>query len=268
MRLDMAVEVHAHETVELQEARIDVAHEARIRKRHLGDDVAAEPVDAAALGELVHAGRVLPRVDRPAHQDHGMRNVGVVLGLHAGDGGEHRHRGLAHRDDVRVAAQQMQHRDQVVDVVVEIEAALRQRHHPRVDPFGDVDVVVGQEGLDRAAQQRRVVARHRRDDEQAWLRPARRVLERALEMQQPAERPLPDRRDTHRNALAADHGGIDVPVRLAVAAGRALEQLAAPPPSTCRSGVWDSGLAGFLKNSRVGIGQARGPDSSAAWLIS
>ena len=30
VRLDVAVEIHAHEAVELQEARIDVAHEARI----------------------------------------------------------------------------------------------------------------------------------------------------------------------------------------------------------------------------------------------
>ena len=52
VRLDMAVEVHAHEAVQLQEARIDVAQEARVRERHLGDDVAAEPVDAARLRQL------------------------------------------------------------------------------------------------------------------------------------------------------------------------------------------------------------------------
>ena len=53
VRLDMAVEVHAHEAVQLQEARIDVAHEAGMRERHLGDDVVAEPVDAAVFRELV-----------------------------------------------------------------------------------------------------------------------------------------------------------------------------------------------------------------------
>ena len=47
MRLDVAVEIHAHEAVQLQEARIDVAHDAGMRERHLGDDVVAEPVDAA-----------------------------------------------------------------------------------------------------------------------------------------------------------------------------------------------------------------------------
>ncbi len=49
VRLDMAIEVHADEAVELQKARIDVAHEAGIGKRHLGDDVGAEPIDAALL---------------------------------------------------------------------------------------------------------------------------------------------------------------------------------------------------------------------------
>ena len=85
----------------------------------------------------------------------------------------------------------MQHRDHVIDVVVEIEAPFGERHHAGIDPFGDVDVVVRQERLDGAAQQRRVVARHRRDDQQFRLRAPRRMLERALEMQQPAERPLP-----------------------------------------------------------------------------
>ena len=45
----VAVEVHRDEPVELQEARIDVAHHAGMRERHLGDDVVAEPFDAALL---------------------------------------------------------------------------------------------------------------------------------------------------------------------------------------------------------------------------
>ena len=51
----------------------------------------------------------------------------VALGLHAGDGGHYRHGGLAHRHDVKVGAQRAEDRDQVIDVVVEIEAALRKR---------------------------------------------------------------------------------------------------------------------------------------------
>jgi hypothetical protein len=123
--LDMPIEIHADETVELKKAGIDVAHETRIGKRHLGDDVAAEPIDAARLRELVHLGRILARIDRAAHQDHGMGHIGVVLGLHARDRGEDRDRGLAHREHVHIAAEHVQDRDQIVDVVVEIEASLR-----------------------------------------------------------------------------------------------------------------------------------------------
>ena len=158
-----------------------------------------------------------------AHQHHGMGNVGVLVGFHQRNRRHHRHRRLAHRDHMRVAAQQMQHGDDVVDVVIEIEATLRERHHARVDPFGHVDVVIGQKSFDRAAQQRRVMARHRRHDQQLGLRPPRHVAEGALEMQQPAERALPDAVDMHRHALAADHGVVDMPFRHAVAARRALE---------------------------------------------
>ena len=195
-----------------------------MRERHLGDDVAAEPVDAAIHGKLVHRGGIDARVDRPAHQRDRARRIRIPVGFHQRGGGENRNRRLAHRDDMGVAAEEMQDADDVVDVVVEIEAARGDRHHPRIDPVGDVDVVVGQERLDRAAQQRGVVARHRRDDQHLGLRPPRHVAEHALEMQQPAERPLPDRRDVDRRALAADHDGIDAPVGLAVAARRALEQ--------------------------------------------
>ena len=48
-------------------------------------------------------------------------NIGIVIGLHAGNRShQYRHRGLAHCQHMHVAMQQMQHRDHVVDVVVEI----------------------------------------------------------------------------------------------------------------------------------------------------
>src|SRR6202049_1055609 len=70
------------------------------------------------------------------------------------------------------------------------------------------------------------MARPRPDQQHLGLRPPRRALEDPLEMQQAAERALPDRIDVDRNPLAADHGGVDCPFRLAVAARRALEQFA------------------------------------------
>ena len=226
MRLDMAVEIHAHEAVELEKAGIDVAHEAGIRKRHFGDDVAAEPVDAALFGELIHRSRIDPRVDRSAHQHHRSRHVRIVVRLHDRDRGHDRHRRLAHRDHVGIAAERMQDRNHVVDVIVEIETPFRQRHHARIDPVGDVDVVVGQKRLDGAAQQRCKVARHRRHDQKPRLRPLRQVFEHTLEMDELAERPLPDGGDVDRHALAADERRIDAPFRPAVAPRRALEQFA------------------------------------------
>ena len=235
MRLDMAIEVHGDEAVELQEARIDVAHEARMRERHLGDDMAAEPLDAALFGQRVHDGRILARVDRPAHQRHRQRRVGIVRGFHAGDRRQHRHRRLAHRDHVGVAVQRMQHRDHVVDVVVEIEAPFGERHHAGVDPFGDVDVVIRQERLDRAAQQRRVVAGHRRDDQQLRLRPPRRRA-RARARNAAAGRTAAPRlgHDVHRDALAADHGGCDRPSRAGCSAAWCARTARTPPPRPCR----------------------------------
>ncbi len=83
----------------------------------------------------------------------------------------------------RLGADQLQEFDEIIDIIVEIEAAVRQRHQLRVAPIGDVDVVVRQQPLDRAAQQGCIVARHRRDDEQR-----RAVLDAlAIEMLQLAE---------------------------------------------------------------------------------
>ena len=60
--------------------------------------------------------------------------------------------------------------DEVLDVLVEAEAAVLERHIARVVPVGDVDVVVGQHRAHGAAQQRREMARQRRHQEHAWLR--------------------------------------------------------------------------------------------------
>jgi hypothetical protein len=175
-----------------------------IGKRHLGDDVVPEPVDAALFRQHVDGGWIDPRIDQAPHQRHGDRQVGIVVGVHQGGGGQHRHRRLADRHNMRLAAERMQDGDDVIDVIVEAEHAFRQRHHARIAPFGDVDIVIGQERFDRAAQERGVMARQRRNDEKSGLLPAWRPLEYPLEMQQPAERSLPNAFDAHRHAFAAD----------------------------------------------------------------
>ena len=210
----------------LQETRIDVAHHAGMRERHLGDDVVAEPFDAAFGGEIVHRGRIAAGIDRAAHQRHRQRHEGIAIGFHDGNRGHHRHRGLAHRDDMHVTAEHVQHLDDVVDVIFEIEAAFRERHHPRIGPVGDVDFMGRQERFDRAAQQRRVMAGHWRHDQHARLRAAQRPRQLAIEIQQTAERLFPDRMNLDRRANAIHFGGVEAPFRLAVAARGPFEQFA------------------------------------------
>jgi len=54
--------------------------------------------------------------------------------------------------------------------LVEIEAPARQRHVAGIVPIRQVDVVIGKQRAQRAAQQRREMARHRRDHQDARLR--------------------------------------------------------------------------------------------------
>ena len=94
-----------------------------------------------------------------------------LVGAHHRGRGKRRDRRLAHRQhdaarSPRISPIMLEEVDQIIDIIVEVEAAVAQRHQLRVAPVGDVDVVVGQHPLDRAAQQRRIVAAHRRDDQQ------------------------------------------------------------------------------------------------------
>ena len=96
-------------------------------------------------------------------------------------------------------------------------------HHPGVRPIGDVDIVMGQESLDRAAQQRRVMAGHRRDDEELRLRCSSGQV--ALEAQDAAERPLPDHLLRDRDHPAVHRRVVEAEARLGVTAGHPLEHL-------------------------------------------
>ena len=119
-----------------------------------------------SAASLLTRGRIDAGIDRAAHQHHRARHVGILRRLHPRDRRHHRHRGLAHRDDMHVAAEEMQHRDHVVDIVVEIEPPSASGTMRASHPVGDVDIVIGQKRLDGAAQQGRIVSRHRRDDQQ------------------------------------------------------------------------------------------------------
>ena len=127
---------------------------------------------------------------------------------------------------MHIAAKRMHHLDHVVDVVLEIEAAKRHRHHAGIGPVGDVDFMARQERFNRATQQRRIVSRHRRNDQHARLRGAQRLGELAFEIEQTAERLFPNRLDLDGNPHAVDFGIVQTPFGLAVTARGALEQFA------------------------------------------
>jgi hypothetical protein len=52
MATDVAIEIHAHETRKLDESRINVPHKAPVHKRHLGNDILAEPFRALLLSSI------------------------------------------------------------------------------------------------------------------------------------------------------------------------------------------------------------------------
>ena len=175
VRVHMAVEVHRDEAGELQEARVDAPHGAGMIERHRRDHVLAEPHHRVAHRQIVRRGRALAGVDRPAHQGDRARLTRVLRLGHQRGGGHHRDRRLADGDHVHVGSEVAAELDDIVDVVVEIEIALRQRHFARIGPVCDMHVMLGQQRLDRAAQERGVVAAHRRDQQDlagpcAWCR--------------------------------------------------------------------------------------------------
>ena len=100
----------------------------------------------------------------------------------------------------------------VRDVIVEMERARGKRHHARVDPVGDVDLVIAKQRAHGVAQQRGVMPGQRRDDQHdrilAQLRQRVRIVAAALEAQQVAERKLDDFFfDDRRFAAVRQHRG-------------------------------------------------------------
>ena len=95
--------------------------------------------------------------------------------------------------------------DHQIDEIVEAEAAVPHRHVARVDPVGQVDVVVRQGRGDGAAQQSREMTRKRRHHQQL------RLVERGVlaEMNEAAERVTGDGLLDHRDIGAVDRHPID-----------------------------------------------------------
>ncbi len=219
----VAVGVHRHEAVELHEPRIDPAHHPSVGGRHRIDHVRLEPGEGALLGQDVGGRGRQARIDGRAHQGDAGRPHRIAVFRHQRRRGQGRRSRLADGDDVGAAADLAQHQGDVVDVVVEVEAALDDRHVAGVDPVGDVDVVVLQEGLHRAAQQGGEVARQGRDDQHRGcvegLAGGLQVGGFAPEAAQLHPGRAPDRLHVHAHIGLSDADLVDAPGRLGVAPG-------------------------------------------------
>jgi hypothetical protein len=93
----------------------------------------------------------------------------------------------------------------VSNVIVEVELALFERHHARVDPVGDVHLVVLQQRAHGVAQQGGVVAgqrcAHQHDRFVFQLADSAAVVSETLEAQQTAEGFLHDRLFDDRDVM-------------------------------------------------------------------
>ena len=112
--------------------------------------------------------------------------------------------------------------NQMLGEVVEVEAAIAQRHIARVMPVGDIDVVLGQQNANRIAQQGREMAGHRRNHQHRRLMDGRIFLE----MKQRRERRRKGRLFGDGDFLITDHDGIEAERRPLVGQAGAADDLA------------------------------------------
>jgi hypothetical protein len=66
---------------------------------------------------------------------------------------------------MRVRPQGLHELGQIKRVILDIELARRDRNIPRIVPVGDIDIGIGQQRGDGGPQKRRVMPRHRRDQQ-------------------------------------------------------------------------------------------------------
>jgi hypothetical protein len=184
------------------------------------------------------------------------RRLGRIVGRRQQcRGGQNGRAGLAHGHDVEARSELPHEGHHVVDVILQRKGPAGERHVARIAPIGDVDVEGLEQGVHRAAQQRRVMPRHRGDDEHArrialTARQRRRV---ALEMQQVTERAFGDDLLADRHALSAERDTLDAEFGFAVASGQALEHFQRGRGRLGRVGI-GPGIGGIVERQAAEVG--------------
>ena len=120
--------------------------------------------------------------------------------------------------------------DDIVDIGIEVELAVLQRHVARIDPVGDVDIMMRQQCLYRSTQQGGMVPGHRGHDQQLWII----ALGIALEAEQPAERLFHNCLFLNRDLATIDLGTVQTEFRLGKTSGGALEHFSAGSNRTAK----------------------------------
>ncbi len=151
-RIDVPPQIHVHERHQLQETGIHLAQRAGVACRNDTDQILLEPGDRLCRRQLVHCRGAHTAVDRSRHQRQAERCGSMAVLRHDRDRGQGGDAGLADRHDVRTRSQDAQKRDQVLDIFVQAETPVGQRHVAGIVPVGDVDVLIGQHGTHRFAQ--------------------------------------------------------------------------------------------------------------------
>ena len=131
----------------------------------------------AACGVVVYRRRCFAGVDWAAHHRQGARPQRMVLRAHHRCSGISRNGRLTYRQHMGTAsasigADEFKPFDEIIDVGFKIKAAAGQRHIARIFPIGDIHIMRWDHALDRTAQQRREMARHRGANEQSRFRAA------------------------------------------------------------------------------------------------
>ncbi len=240
----MALGVHRDETGKLHQAGIDHPADALVFRADALDCHFLELAHRHPAAKIGHLRRRRIRVDRATDQRERLRlRLGVELG-EVGGGRQRERGGLADRDDVDIGPQRAHEIDKIEGVVLDIELALRHRNIAGVVPVGDIDLAIGQQRIDRRAQERGVVARHRRHQQH----PARFGLAAlCLEMDQVAERALDHLLDADGviAAIFADQR-VDPPVGLGNHSGKAALRHLTPGGQPLKPGVWHRGDGGVI----------------------